>query len=157
MAATTVSTPSIFGFDFIFLTIFLAIAIIALAGNWRVFVKMGEKGWKSIIPFFNEYVIFKRVWNTKAFWAVIATSVAAGLCSGIAQIAFETNANAITYVAGTLSLILLFVSLVLQIRFCNKVAKSFGKGIGMTLALAVIPFFAILFLGFGQAQYKESR
>lgn len=27
--------------------------------NWRVFLKAGEKGWKSLIPFYNEYVQYK--------------------------------------------------------------------------------------------------
>ena len=35
--------------------------------NWRVFLKAGEKGWKSLIPFYNEYGIYSEDLNNTLF------------------------------------------------------------------------------------------
>ena len=35
----------------------LAILIITIIGMWKVFEKAGQEGWKSIIPFYNMYVL----------------------------------------------------------------------------------------------------
>lgn len=35
------------------------IAILTIASVWRMFKKAGEAGWKSIIPFYNTYILFK--------------------------------------------------------------------------------------------------
>jgi hypothetical protein len=41
---------SIFGF---------ILALLTIIGVWKMFTKAGEKGWKSIIPFYNTYILFK--------------------------------------------------------------------------------------------------
>ncbi len=35
----------------------LALAVVAIIGMWKMFEKAGEAGWKSIIPFYNSYVL----------------------------------------------------------------------------------------------------
>lgn len=35
--------------------------IITIAGNWLLYKKAGQPGWKSIIPFYNNYVLFQIV------------------------------------------------------------------------------------------------
>ena len=35
------------------------ISIFALVVSWRLFQKMGRKGWEGIIPFYNTYVMFE--------------------------------------------------------------------------------------------------
>ena len=39
--------------------IFLAIVVLWLAGQWRVFAKAGHPGWASIVPIYNYYVWIK--------------------------------------------------------------------------------------------------
>ena len=34
--------------------------VISLAALWKIFVKMGEPGWKGIIPIYSQYVIFTK-------------------------------------------------------------------------------------------------
>lgn len=38
----------------------LGILVIMLAAMWRIFTKMGEPGWKGLVPIYNIYVIFTR-------------------------------------------------------------------------------------------------
>ena len=39
--------------------LFLAVVVLWLAGQWRVFVKAGYPGWASIVPIYNLYVWIK--------------------------------------------------------------------------------------------------
>lgn len=36
----------------------ILITILMLVVNWRIFVKMGRKGWEGLIPLYNTYVMF---------------------------------------------------------------------------------------------------
>ena len=42
----------------------LAISVIYMIGNWKLFEKAGEDGWKAIIPFLNLFVMFKIVYGS---------------------------------------------------------------------------------------------
>ena len=37
----------------------LVIAVLLIIAYWKIFEKAGEAGWKSIIPFYNMYIISK--------------------------------------------------------------------------------------------------
>lgn len=37
------------------------LGILTLAANWRIFQKMGRKGWEGLIPFYNLYVLFEEI------------------------------------------------------------------------------------------------
>lgn len=53
--------------------LFIGAELIATAvGRWLVFKKMGLPGWKGIIPFYSESVLFRKLWTIKLFWAYIA-------------------------------------------------------------------------------------
>lgn len=41
----------------------LIIFILFIVAWWKIFEKAGEAGWKSIIPFYNYYILFKIVWG----------------------------------------------------------------------------------------------
>lgn len=41
----------------------LVVAVAALVGMWKVFVKAGEPGWAAIVPIYNAYVLFKIAWG----------------------------------------------------------------------------------------------
>lgn len=155
MNTAAVSAASSTVSQFIPFSISLVVAILAVAGTWRIFIKIGEEGWKCIVPFFNEYIAFRAVWNTRSFWKMIGASIAAGVCIGVTQVLFETGHDTINIGVSILSLVLLIMSLAYQIRFCNKMAKAFGKGTGMTLLLIFIPFVATAILGFGPARYRS--
>jgi hypothetical protein len=56
--------------ELIFAVIYLAIAILVIAGFWKTFAKAGEPGWAAIIPIFNTYILLKiagRPW----WWLVL--------------------------------------------------------------------------------------
>jgi len=44
--------------------------IISLAALWKIFVKMGEPGWKGIIPIYSQYIIFTRA-GKPGWWVIL--------------------------------------------------------------------------------------
>jgi len=53
-----------------------------------------------------------------------------------------------------LLLLIPIVNIVLGIMMYHELAKSFGKGVGYTLLLLLLPFIGFPVLGFGSAQYQ---
>ncbi len=39
--------------------IYLALVVFLIVGLWKMFEKAGEAGWKSLIPFYNTYIMFR--------------------------------------------------------------------------------------------------
>ena len=48
----------------VYMVIALVIAVISLAGMWKIFVKAGKPGWGAIIPFYNMYCLFEMSFGT---------------------------------------------------------------------------------------------
>lgn len=70
---TTVETTNSTGsaiFSGVYLLIWLAIIVIAIIAYWKIFVKAGEAGWKSIIPIYNLYVLLKIV-GRPGWWLLL--------------------------------------------------------------------------------------
>ena len=126
--ATATGLGAILGaFLGIILVIGFVVAIIQLAGMWKVFTKAGEKGWKCIIPIYNLVILFR--------------------ISGLSPwIIFGYLASIIPFVGW-------IVCLGITIYQCNSLAKSFGKDVGYTIGLVLLPTIFYLILGFGKAEY----
>jgi len=41
----------------------LIVTILTLAANWRIFQKMGRKGWEGIIPVYNSFILFEELYG----------------------------------------------------------------------------------------------
>lgn len=41
----------------------LIILVVSLISNWKCFIKIGEDGWKSIIPIYNSYILHEHIWG----------------------------------------------------------------------------------------------
>ena len=52
---------ALFGASFITLIVLFGIAIVTLAGKWKVYAKLGMPGWYSLIPVFSDYKLCERV------------------------------------------------------------------------------------------------
>jgi hypothetical protein len=56
---TTTTTSSSSSFNPVLMLVYAAILVVFLVSMWMVFEKAGEKGWKSIVPFYNSYILVK--------------------------------------------------------------------------------------------------
>ena len=120
----------------------IAIYVLLIIGWWKIFTKAGEAGWKSLIPFYNIYTIFKICWETKYFWFTLLISVLSGVLS------------AIPAVGGFLGAICSIALIVLYVMQNYKLAKAFGHGGGYTVGLIFLPNIFVLILGFGSSAYQ---
>ena len=48
----------------------LAIGILIIVSLWKVFVKAGQPGWASIIPFYNAYILIK-IAGRPGWWLIL--------------------------------------------------------------------------------------
>lgn len=54
----------------VFSVVSLAIAVLVIAGFWKVFVKAGEPGWASLVPIYNLVVLLK-IAGKPLWWLVL--------------------------------------------------------------------------------------
>lgn len=115
--------------------------VLLVIANWRIFTKAGEAGWKSIIPIYNMYILYKISWKTTMFWIVIAAFVLCGILSPIGGAASAIGA------------IFSIAAMIIGIIQNYKLAKAFGHGVGFTIGLIIFSPIFFLILGFGSSKY----
>ncbi len=116
--------------------------ILTLAAGWKMFEKAGEPGWKSFIPFYNEYTVYKFSWNTMIFWINF-------ICVVLSRLLSNSDMGLLVLIAGVVNLL----SAVLYVGISYKLAQSFGQGVAFTIGLIILRPVFILMLGFGSADY----
>ena len=121
----------------------LAIVMWALyiVGYWKVFTKAGEAGWKSIIPIYNNYVMFKIAWTGSMFWVYLLLAVVGGWMASAGG------------VLGAIGALFGLASVLIMVLFCYKSARAFGYGLLFTVGLILFnPIFTIV-MGFDSSRY----
>ncbi|MEI9945954.1 MAG: DUF5684 domain-containing protein [Chitinophagaceae bacterium] len=53
-----------------FVFIWLAIMVVLIAAQWKVFVKAGQPGWACLIPIYNIYIMTK-IGGKPGFWTLL--------------------------------------------------------------------------------------
>ena len=119
--------------------VFYALTVVAL---WKIFTKAGEAGWKSLIPIYNVYVLFKLIGINFWIWVLLVPFVI-GI---IGAIAFGDSQDGTNFVSG-------IYSLVIDVYMAIKLAKAFGKGTGFTIGLILFPNIFQIILGFDSSKY----
>ena len=119
------------------------IYVLLIVANWKIFKKAGEGGWKSLIPVYNSYILYKISWKPAMFWVTLLLSIAASVLTNI-----EDN-NTCLYIGGALGVVLLVISLI-QI---GKLSKAFGHGFWFAVGLLFLPNIFTMVLGFGGSKY----
>ena len=136
----------------------LAITVFVIVCMWMIFEKLGIEGWKCLIPFYNAYVLFKRIYSTSAFFVSLVASVVM-ICStvALATTAFAGLAGLLD-IFGTfreitvgsvlipviLIIIAAIVLLVLEVMLNIKLSQVFGKSGAFAVGLI---FLTPIFLG----------
>ncbi len=116
--------------------------ILEVIGYWKVFDKAGEKSWKSIIPVYRKYVIYKSVWGANICWIWLAAVVIDRVISD--------------YVSGTigmLSVVFGIVAFIIDVKMKRRMSRSFGHGVGFTIGLVLVEPLFVFILGFDKSRY----
>ncbi|MBR3225589.1 MAG: hypothetical protein IKF78_09720 [Atopobiaceae bacterium] len=155
------------GFGIASLGIVVAIVLVFYAlfvvANWRMFTKAGEKGWKSLIPIYSDYTLFKLVWNTKSFWIYVAmclVCIIAMVFSGSyvispdGQLMIAAGGNAVVGIVYNIASIVVLVYMSL---LAINTSLAYGKGMVYAIGLLLLPGIFRMILGFGSAEYRGPR
>lgn len=126
--------------------IYLINFLLEIIGSYKMFRKAGEAGWKAIIPFLDDYTRFDLFWNKNLFWAYLVIMVG--------SFTLGMGGSGIGAFLSTLCSIALII---LTIKLYYETARSFGKGVGMTILLTLLPGIGYMILGFGKAQYQGQK
>ncbi len=153
-----VAAGGILGGTFAFMMILgLVIMVLFIIAWWKIFEKAGIKGWKSLIPIYNQYCLF-RISGMSGWWCLFP--IAPSLLFSLAGIDIMANnvtitssqaGNPITWIAFALSLVYLVISIVQIV----KLAEGFKKGTGFKVASVFFPNITSLMLAFGKAKYNK--
>jgi len=141
-ALATVSVVAVTALIFV-----IAWAVITIIGQWKLFEKCGEKGWKSLIPFYNDWTIVGisgcKWWY---FFFIISESVLTATVENI-----ETLAS-LSLVSSVLGIISIYIILCIN----YNIARKFHQGIGFAVGMTLVPFVFYLILGFSD-KYKYDK
>lgn len=125
------------GIILVFVGISLVLGLLSIIGHWKVYVKAGQPGWSSIIPFYGSYIMYKITWGNGWLFLVPLVLSFAG----------------ILFADGIISSILLILTVVVGCITNYKLATAFGKGIGFTVGLVLLNWLFMMILGFSDALY----
>lgn len=141
----------------------LALAILLIIARWKIFTKAGEKGWKSIIPVYSDYVQWRIGWNkTGLFWIMVLLIVAgmvllyvggAYVTDGRGNVMYTGGGNIWAGIGG----ILIIVAAILNMVAVYKLFASYGHGAGWFIGYIFVPHIMLLVLGFGSSRYFGPR
>ena len=124
-------------------SVFALNSLLELIGSYKMFRKAGEKGWKSIIPFLNDYTRFKLYWNPKMYWIYLAALVLSGL--------YVEDNNLVAFISAAASItVIVFI-----FRMRLGMARSHGKNVGMAILLTILPGLGSMILGFDKSEYTK--
>ena len=139
---------------------FAVVLVLLIIACWKIFKKAGIPGWKSLIPIYNVYLVFKLSGIKQWFWYSIIISFVLSLVASLAGGVKMSDEGIILFDQMTMVAIIsywasLVFAIVLDIFASYKLAKAFKKGVGFTVGLVLLPTIFTLILGFGSAKYDK--
>ena len=142
----------VMGIRLIILIVFLSVLVLDIVARWNILEKAGEYGWKELIPFYREYMLFKISWRAAPYFVLLAYWIISLVLSFVCVInAGSTWAEGLFYVIFLLDWIFPFL---IRIRLCIKLAASFGHDIGFVLGLIFLRPIFMLILAFDSSEYE---
>lgn len=129
----------------------LVVSFITLVSMWRVFAKAGISGWKSLIPIYNAYLMYKRFWKVSAFKRYILWVALISVVSAVLELV-SMNENVFLIVCAVLVL-LMWLCVINIMSFNYHLAKSFDRGFLFSLGLSFLSPCFHWILGLGDCDY----
>ena len=136
----------------------LIIYIIFIVAWWKIFKKAGFAGWKSLIPIYNQYCLY-RISGMSGWWALasfvpsmLLSSAGVDLAAENVTITEAQYSNPLTWLGIATGIVVIVVAIMQLV----KLAGAFGKGTGFKIASVFFSPITTLILAFGSAKYDKS-
>lgn len=139
------------GIGFLIVAILIAVLVLEIIGHWMLFEKANEKGWKSLIPFYDTFTIYNLVWEQKYFFIYLVTSLVSSSAGFFSDMIFAGTANEIVF--AFIEIAFMLVKLYVQFCFCRKLSHAFGKGNDFAVGMFFFYPIFILILALGKAKF----
>ena len=123
----------------------IALLVLVLIATWKIFVKAGEKGWKSLIPFYSVYIQCRIAGISKIFWIDLPVMI-------LLLVLNWTGRNEMGVYK-----VLYYSNFALQALSYGYLARAFGKKVKFCIATAFLPVIFLPILGFGSAKYVGTK
>jgi len=127
--------------------------IIVTVSQWRIYSKAGQPGWACIVPIYNVLVLLDIIRKPRLWLLyILVAAVIQGIYSSMTMDASDANTVplTLTILNGVASL----VTLIIGIRMTHGISTAFGKQIGFTIGLLLLPIVFFPILAFGSATYQ---
>ena len=109
----------------------LIVGVLTIIASWKIFTKAGQKGWKCLIPIYNNVILFR----------------IAGLSPWLILVYFASIIPVVGWIA----------VLGVTIYLMHNLSKAFGKDGAFTVGLVLLNTIFMMILGFGKAEYQLNK
>lgn len=122
------------------------IALLLLVSEWRVLEKAGEKGWKTLIPFYNIY-ISHHVMGMAHIWFILEIIV------WPIELLLEILDPVPDWLEIGFGIPTAIITIISMIVHANCMGKCFGKSRLYRLGLLLLPEVCLPMIAFGKSKY----
>ena len=126
----------------VMIAVVVAWLVLMFIGAWKTVKKLGGAGWTQIIPVYRDYEMAR-----VAGCDQVMTTAYAILCGLVLLGGIFTHSE-----LRTLANFAALPAFILGIMVARQVARRFGKGVGFTVGLVLLPCIFYMILGCGKAQ-----
>lgn len=122
------------------------IALLLLVSEWRVLEKAGEKGWKTLIPFYNIYVSH-HVMGMAHIWFILEIIV------WTIELLLEILEPIPDWLEIGFGIPTAIITIISMIVHANCMGKCFGKSRLYRVGLLLLPEVCLPMIAFGKSTY----
>ena len=124
--------------------VIVVLYIITALGYSKMFKKAGEPGWKGLVPFYNQYILYKLSWRTNMFFIWLVLEIAFAVLNRL---------RGDNPILSLIAIVVGIAGIVINAKSCGRVSKAYGRGLGTAVGLFFLPVIFSWILGLGSAQY----
>jgi hypothetical protein len=127
----------------------IALLVFYFIGFWKVFSKAGQAGWKSLIPWYNNWVLMVDICDMHIGYFITSLSIAVltVFISMISVLLFGLEAYVANSILQIVTWILGLISYAINFAVYYNLGKKFNKGTGWVILTLFFGIITIPILG----------
>ena len=98
--------------------------VLSLIGKYFIFEKMGTPGWKSLIPIYGDYLLFRELIGSGYFWGYVASALLACSCRALVTLGVVSGVMEFLFIIPAVAACT--VTTAIQIKVAHSLLMCFG-------------------------------